>query len=93
MCYVVTNIKLLFYYSFTFETCCSLESVAQAVREWDIQLHYKLEAETFHEGRKFSRVYFGPDHVSKLQFAENVVSVDHNKKQTCQQHTAYLKVL
>lgn len=86
------NIKLCCLYSFTFETCCSLESVVEAT-EWGVKLHYKLEAETFQEGRKFSRIWFGPDHMSKSQIAENVVSVDHNKKQICQQHTAYLKVL
>lgn len=70
-----------------------MESVVKAGSGgWGIQLHYKLEAETFQEGRKFSRIYFGPDHLSKSHVAENIVSVDHNKKQTCQQHTAYLKV-
>lgn len=81
--------------SFTFETCCSLESVFKAGSaggEWVVQLHYKLEAETFQDGRKFSRVWFGPDHVSKSQTIENNVFVDHKKKKTCQQHTAYLKV-
>lgn len=58
----------------------------------DIQLHYKLEAETFQEGRKFSRIWFGPNHTLKSHIIENVISVDHNKKQ-CQQHTAYIKVI
>ncbi|XP_060847943.1 integrin alpha-PS1 isoform X2 [Rhopalosiphum padi] len=75
---------------FTFETCCTLKSVIND-GEWGIQLRYKLEAETFQEGRKFSRVWFGPDHISKSQIIENIVSVDHNKKETCQQHTAYIK--
>lgn len=61
--------------------------------QWGVQLHYKLEAETFQEGRKFSRVWFGPDHNLKPQTIENFVFVDHNKKRTCQQHTAYIKVL
>lgn len=61
--------------------------------EWGIQLHYKLEAETFQEGRKFSRVWFGPDHVIKSHITENIVSVDHNKNITCQTHTAYIKVV
>jgi len=81
-------------YSFTFETCCTLESVikARSDGEWGIQLRYRLEAETFQDGRKFSRVWFGPDHMMKSQTIENIVSVDHNKKETCQQHTAYIKV-
>jgi len=65
---------------------------ARSDGEWGIQLRYKLEAETFQEGRKFSRVWFGPDHMMKSQIIENIVSVDHNKKETCQQHTAYIKV-
>jgi len=66
---------------------------ARSDGEWGIQLRYILEAETFQEGRKFSRIWFGPDHTSKSQTIENIVSVDHNKKETCQQHTAYIKVL
>jgi len=66
---------------------------ARSDGEWGIQMHYRLEAETFQEGRKFSRVWFGPDHTMKSQIIENIVSVDHNKKETCQQHTAYIKVL
>jgi len=66
---------------------------ARSDGEWGIQMRYKLEAETFQEGRKFSRVWFGPDHTTKSQTIENIVSVDHNKKETCQQHTAYIKVL
>lgn len=65
---------------------------ARSDGEWGIQLRYRLEAETFQEGRKFSRVWFGPDHMMKSQTIENIVSVDHNKKETCQQHTAYIKV-
>ncbi|XP_003246766.1 integrin alpha-PS1 isoform X2 [Acyrthosiphon pisum] len=78
---------------FTFETCCTLESAngARSDGEWGIQLHYRLEAETFQEGRKFSRVWFGPDHMIKSQTIENIVTVDHNKKEMCQQHTAYIK--
>lgn len=60
---------------------------------WDIQLRYKLEAETFQEGRKFSRIWFGPDHLSKLQTVENVISIDYNKNKMCSSFTAYLKVL
>lgn len=59
----------------------------------NVQLHYKLEAETFQESRKFSRIWFGPDYMSKSQIIEDNVSIDHNKKITCQKHTAYLKVL
>lgn len=55
-------------------------------------LHYKLEAETFQDGRKFSRIWFGPDHTSKSHIIENNFIVD-NKNETCQQHTVYLKVL
>lgn len=79
--------------SFTFETCYLLESVVKVrSTKLDIQLHYKLEAETFQEGRKFSRIWFGPNHTLKSHIIENTISVDHNKKQ-CQQHTAYIKVL
>lgn len=66
--------------------------IAGSGSEWGVQLRYKLEAETFQEGRKFSRVWFGADHTSKSQIIENIVSVDHNKKMTCQKHTAYIKV-
>jgi len=48
--------------------------------EWGVQLRYKLEAETFQEGRKFSRVWFGPDHTSKSQIIEDILFVDHNNK-------------
>lgn len=58
-----------------------------------VQLHYKLEAETFQESRKFSRIWFGPDNMSKSQIIEDNVSVDHNNKIACQKHTAYLKVI
>lgn len=81
-------------YSFTFQTCCSLESVVKAGSSsgWGVQLHYKLEAETFQEGRKFSRVWFGPDHTIKSHITENTISVDHNENITCQKHIAYIKV-
>lgn len=65
---------------------------AKSSNEWIIQLKYTLEAETFQEGRKFSRIWFGPDHMSKLQIFESLVTLTHKKKKTCQQHTAYLKV-
>ncbi|VVC46162.1 Hypothetical protein CINCED_3A016546 [Cinara cedri] len=78
---------------FTFDVCCSLKTIVKADLDghWDIQLHYKLEAETFQEGRKFSRLWFGPDHLSKLQIVENNISVDHNKDKMCTSFTAYLK--
>ncbi|XP_050439552.1 integrin alpha-PS1 isoform X2 [Adelges cooleyi] len=78
---------------FTFEACCSLESVVKTGSggEWGAQLHYKLEAETFQEGRKFSRVWFGPEETLRPHKIENNVNLDHNKKKSCQQHTVYLK--
>lgn len=58
-----------------------------------VLLHYKLEAETFQDGRKFSRIWFGPNHPLKPHIIENNFRVNDNENETCQQHTAYLKVL
>lgn len=84
---------LLICYSFTFETCCFLDYVNAEDRSQKIKLHYKLEAEVFDGGRKFSRVYFGTDHVSKSHLVEKDFTVALNGGKTCQSHTAYLKVL
>ncbi|XP_025410272.1 integrin alpha-PS1 isoform X2 [Sipha flava] len=78
---------------FTFETCFKLEPLVlhDSVKEWTVQIHYKLEAEIFQEDLKFSRVWFGPDHNLQSSTIENDVSNVYYRNILCQQHTAYIK--
>jgi hypothetical protein len=93
--YFIPCIIIVFVHSFTFETCFKLEPLVlhDSVKEWTVQIHYKLEAEIFQEDLKFSRVWFGPDHNLQSSTIENDVSNVYYRNILCQQHTAYIKVL
>lgn len=79
---------------FAFNACCSIEPYEMAGREaagsrQQLQLEYVIEAETFDNRGKFSRVYFdGPRPGSVVR---RQVTVTTNGKRHCQEEIVYLK--
>jgi Integrin alpha len=83
------------FYSFTFEACFDIESAGHsAVSNHELTLKYRLEAETFSLGRKFSRVWFGVDDadVNRPSFVEKNIKWTPSKRLTCSEEVVSIKV-
>lgn len=61
-----------------------------------LMVHHRIEAETFQQGRKFARVWFGSDNVTRPSSAARTVvltrQTSYGPLRHCQDHVVYLKV-
>lgn len=73
---------------FTFQACCNIDPHDQLSRQLNLQ--YTVEAETFENQKKFSRVFFERDN-KRSNVISRVVRVRTNGKDECQQVTGYIK--
>lgn len=53
-------------------------------------LNYTIEAETFNNNRKYSRVWFGRDS-SRPHSINRKIKISDTNKEYCDQHTVYIK--
>lgn len=75
---------------FTFEACCSISPYLSSNGKI-LKLIYTIEAETFNNKRKFSRVFFGPDMKSRSNVVKRTIQVQINDQKHCQYETVYIK--
>lgn len=76
--------------SFYFQTCCNVMNTASN----ELTVLHKIEAETFQPGRKFSRVWFGSDNVTRPSVSSRTVVLRRSPSGAlvhCQEHIVYLK--
>ncbi|XP_031627907.1 integrin alpha-PS1 isoform X2 [Contarinia nasturtii] len=75
---------------FTFEACCSISPYLSSNGKI-LKLIYTIEAETFNNKRKFSRVFFGADMKSRSNVVKRTINVQVNDQKHCQFETVYIK--
>lgn len=82
-------------FSFSFKACCSIEPYEESGHSSSqtqlLNLIYTIEAETYNNLKKFSRVYFGRDTRNRSNFLRKNVSVVTNGLQECQEEIVYIK--
>ncbi|KAG5684851.1 hypothetical protein PVAND_014061 [Polypedilum vanderplanki] len=76
---------------FTFQTCCSIDPHSESSPVQTLNLIYKLEAETFNNQKKFSRVYFGPDVVNRSNIIQRDFKIETNGELQCFDEIVYIK--
>ena len=74
---------------FTIETCCSIQPFDYGTKS--LNLMYKIEAETFHNMKKFSRVYFGHDKDNRKNIIQQKMSLKSDGNMECRQQVVYIK--
>jgi hypothetical protein len=74
---------------FTIETCCSIQPYDVASKSLDLM--YKIEAETYHGLKKFSRVYFGFDKDNRKNIVQQKMSLKPDGNMECRQQVVYIK--
>lgn len=75
---------------FAFKACCSI-SPYQSSRGKMLRLLYTIEAETFNNKKKFSRVFFGYDFNSRSNVVKRNIEVRTNGDWDCQEEIVYIK--
>lgn len=75
---------------FAFLACCSI-SPFQSSRGRSLKLLYTIEAETFNNKKKFSRVFFGPDFTKRSNVVKRFIQVHTNGLMDCQEEVVYIK--
>lgn len=81
---------LFFCCSFSFHACCQIMSLDANTRSEYQYLNYTIEAETFNNNRKYSRVWFGRDS-SRPHSINRKIKISDTNKEYCDQHTVYIK--
>ncbi|XP_070506868.1 integrin alpha-PS1 isoform X2 [Chironomus tepperi] len=76
---------------FSFRTCCSVDQSSEAGSLQNLHIIYKIEAETFNNQKKFSRVYFGPDVVNRSNIIERNFDIKTNGELSCFDEVVYIK--
>lgn len=76
---------------FSFETCCSIDPLADNEKTQTINIKYTIEAETFKNQKKFSRVYFGPEVASRSNIMKRDFTIETNGRRTCFNEIVYIK--
>ncbi|XP_055302350.1 integrin alpha-PS1 isoform X2 [Sitodiplosis mosellana] len=74
---------------FTIEACCSISPYRSSGKT--LRLLYTIEAETFNNKKKFSRVFFAPDMKSRSNIVKRIIDVQINNQEHCQTETIYIK--
>lgn len=75
---------------FTFEACCSISPYLSSSGK-TLRLLYTIEAETYNNKKKFSRVFFGPDMKSRSNIVKRAIDVQINNQKFCQNEIVYIK--
>lgn len=75
---------------FSFKACCSI-SPFQSSRGKLLSLLYTIEAETFNNKKKFSRVFFAPDFNKRSNVVKRYIQVQTNGVMDCQEEVVYIK--
>ncbi|XP_055910132.1 integrin alpha-PS1 isoform X2 [Eupeodes corollae] len=75
---------------FSFEACCSIDPYEQSTRPTDLKLMLTVEAETFSNLKKFSRVFFDRDN-KRRNVIKREVTVRTNGMLDCHRVTGYIK--
>lgn len=75
---------------FTFKACCSIEPYESSPVK-TLQLLYTIEAETYNNKKKFSRVFFGPDFNKRSNVVKRNIQVKTNGIMECHQEIVYVK--
>ncbi|XP_065080048.1 integrin alpha-PS1 isoform X2 [Ochlerotatus camptorhynchus] len=80
---------------FSFKACCSIEPYEESghssSQTQHLKLIYTIEAETYNNLKKFSRVYFGPDTRNRSNILRKQLSVVTNGRQECREEIVYIK--
>lgn len=97
-CLETTAIIKHFYFlnfSFSFKACCSIEPYEESGHSSSstqpLNLIYTIEAETYNNLKKFSRVYFGPDTRNRSNTLRKHISVITDGRQECREEVVYIK--
>lgn len=82
-----------FLHSFGFKACFEIQGEAQ-VRTASLGVEYRIEAETFVEGKKFSRVTFKNGRVDYPQIVNKTVNVRRHREgiRHCYHEHVFVKV-
>ncbi|XP_053682374.1 integrin alpha-PS1 isoform X1 [Sabethes cyaneus] len=80
---------------FSFNACCSIEPYEESghssSQSQHLKLIYTIEAETYNNLKKFSRVYFGPDTKNRSNILRKQISVITDGRQECRLEVVYIK--
>lgn len=72
---------------FSFKACCAIEAYESNGKQ--IDLEFTLEAETFNNNKKFSRVFF--DHKDIRNIIKRNIKIEPNGEWNCQDQIVYIK--
>lgn len=72
---------------FSFTACCSFDRQNQQ----ELDLIYTIEAETYNDLKKFSRVFFGLNFSTKSNLIRKSIRILPDGRRNCQTETVYLK--
>lgn len=80
---------------FSFKACCSIEPYEESghssSQTQQLKLIYTIEAETYHNLKRFSRIYFGPDTRNRSNILRKQISVITDGRQECREEIVYIK--
>lgn len=78
---------------FGFKICCSIDPLAEnpSTDFQPLKVEYKIEAETFNNQKKFSRVFFGPNTENRQNFMQRDLFIKPNSELHCENETVYIK--
>lgn len=76
---------------FSFTTCCSIDPLTDSEKQQTLNIIYTIEAETFKNQKKFSRVYFGPENSSRSNVMTRTFTIETNGEKTCFDEIVYIK--
>lgn len=77
--------------SFQFETCCKIDFVVKMYGSRNLYVNYTLEAETFNNQSKSSRIWFDNFEVKNHRISKEL-NIANTNQESCQKHVAFLKV-
>lgn len=75
---------------FSIKACCSIEPY-ESVPIKTLDLIYTIEAETYNNKKKFSRVFFGPDFEKRPNIIKRRIQVLTNGIMDCHEEVVYVK--
>lgn len=80
---------------FSFLACCAISPYKKTNEtrgnEKPLKLLYTIEAETFNNRKKFSRVFFGHDFSKKSNVVKRNIQILTNGRMNCQEEVVYIK--
>lgn len=75
---------------FSFKACCAIDPYESTPTKM-LELVYTIEAETYNNLKKFSRVFFGPDFKKRSNVVKRNIQVQTNGLQHCSEEVVYVK--